>query len=158
MIKQEVLESILAYQKADVIAETSDTLCVDTYKYLWNEIIKDSKDDIEILSVWHTIPDKHQKEIINSLIEVEVVNDYNNEYGSTHSLRLAKITDKPLYEGDTCLSTHGYILNVNADKEKYAETFTENEFAEAENKFKEKAKEFDKIFKVTPTEKRKMKF
>lgn len=158
MIKQEVLESILVHQKADVIAETSDTLCVDTYKYLWNEVIKDSKDDIEILSVWHTIPVEHQKEIINSLIEVEVVNDYNNEYGSTHSLRLAKITDKPMYEGDTCLSTHGYILNVNTDKEKYAETFTENDFAEAEQKFKEKEKEFNNLFNVKPKSKLKPSF
>lgn len=158
MIKQEVLESILVYQKADVIAETSDTLSVETYKYLWNEVIKDSKEDIQILSVWHSIPEQHQQEIINSLIEVEVVKDYKNEYGDTHSLRLAKITDKPLYEGDTCLSTHGYILNINENKNRISETFTESEFQQAEQKFKEKEKEFDNLFNVKPEKRRKPTF
>lgn len=81
----DVLELLeVTYMKPDVLAETTDGLKEETYIFLWNNLvkfnetmeelelnIKKGKDELTVADLWDFIPEKHQRNIIESLSEIK---------------------------------------------------------------------------------------
>lgn len=126
-MKNIVVENLLIGCTPDGLAETSDDLPHETYLYLWNDIVKDGKGEMDLVELWDTIPIVHQDNIVNAVASLEEMK--KNEFDENNTVGMYKILRRDPWDGSVTDDIEGYLLKVKNNGIESREMFEKEEVA-----------------------------